>query len=72
MKKKSFSVKQIVVVLKQEEVGMPVTDLIRKVEISGQTLFLSLTRSVAMLPLATNFSRHIHQASVPVHLLVVS
>ena len=37
MKRKHFSVEQIVAVLKQAEVGAPVAGLIRKVEISGQT-----------------------------------
>jgi len=34
MKKKRFSVEQIVAVLKQAEMGMPVADLIRKVGIT--------------------------------------
>jgi len=37
MKKKRFSVEQIVGVLKQAEVGVPVVELIRKVGISEQT-----------------------------------
>ena len=37
MKKKRFSVEQIVAVLKQAELGMPMTDLIRRVGISEQT-----------------------------------
>lgn len=39
MKRKRFSVEQIVGVLKQEEVGVPVADLIRQVGISEQTLY---------------------------------
>jgi putative transposase len=39
MKKKRFSVEQIVGVLKQAEVGMPVAELIRKVGISEQTFY---------------------------------
>jgi putative transposase len=39
MKKKRFSVEQIVAVLKQAEVGMPVPDLIRQVRISEQTFY---------------------------------
>lgn len=39
MKKKRFSVEQIVAVLKQAELGMPVADLIRKVGISEQTFY---------------------------------
>ena len=39
MKRKRFSVEQIVAVLKQAEVGVPVTELIRKVVISEQTLY---------------------------------
>ena len=35
--KKRFSVEQIVAVLKQAELGLPVSDLIRKVGISEQT-----------------------------------
>ena len=39
MKKKRFSVEQIVGVLKQAEVGVPVGELIRKVGISEQTFY---------------------------------
>ena len=39
MKKKRFSIEQIVAVLKQAELGMPVVDLIRQVGISEQTFY---------------------------------
>lgn len=39
MKRKRFSVEQIVAVLKQSELGMPVADLIRPVGISEQTFY---------------------------------
>ena len=39
MKKKRFSVEQIVGVLKQAEVGVPVTEVIRKAGISEQTFY---------------------------------
>ena len=39
MKRKRFSVEQIVGVLKQAEVGVPVAGLIRKVGISEQTYY---------------------------------
>ena len=39
MKKRRFSVEQIVGVLKQAEVGVPVGELIRKVGISEQTFY---------------------------------
>ena len=39
MKKKQFGVEQIVGVLKQAEVGVPVVELIRKVGISEQTFY---------------------------------
>ena len=39
MKRRRFSVEQIVGVLKQAEVGVPVTELIRKVGISEQTFY---------------------------------
>jgi putative transposase len=39
MKKKRFSVEQIVAVLKQAELGMPVADPIRHVGISEQTFY---------------------------------
>jgi putative transposase len=39
MKKKRFSVEQIVGVLKQAEVGVPVVELIRKAGISEQTFY---------------------------------
>ena len=37
MKRKRFSVEQIVAVLKQAELGMPVADILRQVGISEQT-----------------------------------
>jgi putative transposase len=39
MKKKRFSVEQIVGVLKQAEVGVPVAELIRKIGVSEQTFY---------------------------------
>lgn len=45
MKKKRFSIEQIVAVLKQAEIGMPVADLIRQMGISEQTI-LSLEETV--------------------------
>ncbi len=39
MKRKRFSVEQIVAVLKQAEIGVPVTELIRQVGITEQTLY---------------------------------
>jgi hypothetical protein len=39
MKKKRFSVEQMVAVLKQAELGVPVAAVIRKVGISEQTVF---------------------------------
>ena len=39
MKRKRFSVEQIVAVLKQAELGMPVADLIRQAGISEQTFY---------------------------------
>ncbi len=39
MKKKRFSVEQIVAVLKQAEMGMAVADLIRQIGISEQTFY---------------------------------
>lgn len=39
MKRKRFSVEQIVAVLKQAELGTPVADLIRKVGITEQTFY---------------------------------
>jgi putative transposase len=39
MKKKRFGVEQIVGVLKQAEVGVPVVELIRKIGISEQTFY---------------------------------
>jgi len=39
VKKKRFSVAQIVAVLKEAELGTPVADLIRKVGISEQTFY---------------------------------
>jgi putative transposase len=39
VKRKRFSVEQIVAVLKQAEIGVPVAELIRQVGISEQTLY---------------------------------
>ena len=39
MKRKRFSVEQIVAMLKQAELGMPVADVIRQMGISGQTFY---------------------------------
>lgn len=39
MKRKRFSVEQIVAILKQAELGLPVADLIRQVGISEQTFY---------------------------------
>ena len=39
MKKKRFSVEQIVAVVKQAEVGVPIVELIRQVGISEQTFY---------------------------------
>ena len=39
MKRKRFSVEQIVSVLKQAELGLPMADLIRQVGISEQTFY---------------------------------
>jgi putative transposase len=39
MKRKRFSVEQIVAVLKQAELGLPVADLMRQVGISEQTFY---------------------------------
>jgi putative transposase len=39
VKRKRFSVEQVVAVLKQAELGMPVADVIRQVGISEQTFY---------------------------------
>ena len=39
MRRKRFSVEQIVAILKQAEVGVPVADLIRQAGISEQTFY---------------------------------
>jgi putative transposase len=39
MKRKRFSVEQIVTIVKQAELGMPVAELIRRVGISEQTFY---------------------------------
>ena len=40
MRRKRFSAEQIVAVLKQAEMGVPVTELIRQLGITEQTLYL--------------------------------
>ena len=55
MKRKRFSVEQIVAIVKQADMGMPVAELIRRVGISEQTFYRwknsspgwRLTRSVS-------------------------
>jgi putative transposase len=39
MKRKRFSVEQVVAIVKQAEMGMPVAELIRRVGISEQTFY---------------------------------
>lgn len=39
MKRKRFSIEQIVAVLKQADLGLPVADLIRQIGISEQTFY---------------------------------
>ena len=39
MKRKRFSVEQIVAVLKQAELGVPVAELVRQVGVSKQTFY---------------------------------
>jgi len=39
VKRKRFSIEQIVAVLKQAELGLPISDLIRQVGISEQTFY---------------------------------
>lgn len=39
MKKKRFSVEQIVAILKQAELGIPIAELIRQVGVSEQTFY---------------------------------
>jgi putative transposase len=46
--KKKFSVEQIVSVLKQAEVGVPIAELIRKVGISEQTFYRWKSRYVGL------------------------
>lgn len=48
MKKKRFSVEQIVSVLKQAELGVPVAEVIRKVGISEQTFYRWKKQNVGM------------------------
>jgi hypothetical protein len=64
MKKKRFGVEQIVGVLKQAEVGVPVVELIRKVGISEQTFYRWKAKYVGLevdqvaLPLLFLLSEH--------------
>ncbi len=50
MKRKRFSVEQIVAVLKQAEVGVPVTELIRRVGISEQTFYRCRKETIIKTP----------------------
>ena len=50
MKRKRFSVEQIVAVLKQAELGMAVVDIIRQVGISEQTFYRWKKAYGSMLP----------------------
>ena len=58
MKKKRFSVEQIVAVLKQAELGVPVAEVIRKVGISEQTFYRWKKQYVGM---ETDQARQIKQ-----------
>lgn len=51
MKKKRFSVEQIVAVLKQAELGVPVAEVIRKVGISEQTSIEGRSNTLAWRPI---------------------
>jgi len=42
MKRKRFAVEQIVAILKQAELGIPIVELIRQVGVSEQTTYTSL------------------------------
>jgi putative transposase len=48
MKEKRFSVEQIVGILKQAEVGVPVAEVIRKAGISEQTFYLRKKQYVGL------------------------
>jgi len=50
VKRKRFSVEQIVGVLKQAEVGVPVAELIRQVGITEQSLYRSVDRPSPLRP----------------------
>ena len=52
MKKKRFSVEQIVAVLKQAELGLPVVDLIREVGITEVSLRRRFQLPIALIDLA--------------------
>ena len=58
MKRKRFSVEQIVAVLKQAELGMAVADIIRQVAISEQTFYRSASEPVdTRIPITAYYSR---------------
>jgi len=61
VKRKRFSVEQIVGVLKQAEVGVPVAELIRQVGITEQTLQELALSLPSMLP-----SAHVNRVGVRV------
>lgn len=50
MRRSRFSVEQIVAVLKQAKLGMPVADLIRKIGISEQTFYRCKKQYAAWTP----------------------
>lgn len=50
MKKSSFTDEQIAFALKQAETGTPVTDIIRKMEISEQTFYRWKKKYAGLLP----------------------
>jgi putative transposase len=58
VKKKRFSVEQIVAVMKQAEAGVPVAELIRKVGISEQTFYRWKKQYVGM---ELDQARHMRQ-----------
>jgi putative transposase len=62
MKGKRFSVEQIVGVLKQAEVGVPVVQLIRKVGISEQTFYRWKKQYVGLVSSSPSLSRSSREA----------
>ena len=70
MKRKRFSVEQIVAVLKQAELGLPVADLVRQTGISEQTFYRWKKQYGGMAPSEARELKELREENVKLKRLV--